>query len=188
MTTEARCALVAHPAAPPRAALALTARVAVRGPVLRLELEMGGDVAAVAIPEPVRDAARADRLWEHTCFEAFLASSEGDAYLEVNLSPSGEWALWAFDGYRAGMRAAPLAGALRVDVSRGVDALRISAALPVAQVVALLGAPVVVVGPTAVVEERGGGVSYWACRHAGERPDFHRRDGWTVAVYASAVP
>ncbi len=37
---------------------------------------------------------RADNLWETTCFELFLKSPGGDAYCEINLSPSERWAAY----------------------------------------------------------------------------------------------
>jgi hypothetical protein len=41
-------------------------------------------------------------LWEHTCFEAFVAADGAAAYHEMNLAPSGAWAAFAFRGYRDG--------------------------------------------------------------------------------------
>ncbi|MGH6786431.1 MAG: GIY-YIG nuclease family protein, partial [Novosphingobium sp.] len=46
---------------------------------------------------------RRDGLWQSTCFELFLMCPDG-RYFEFNLSPSTEWALYAFDSYRTGMR------------------------------------------------------------------------------------
>ena len=47
--------------------------------------------------------ARADELWQTTCFEAFLEPRAATAYREFNFSPSGDWAAYDFDGYREGM-------------------------------------------------------------------------------------
>ena len=64
-----------------------------------------GDIASWSSRRlPNRD--RADDLWRTTCFELFVAG-EGTAYREYNFSPSGQWAAYDFDDYRAGMRNAP---------------------------------------------------------------------------------
>ena len=43
------------------------------------------------------------------------------------------------------------------------------------------------VGLTAVIEEAGGRVSYWALKHAPAGPDFHHADGFTYHL-AAEVP
>lgn len=35
---------------------------------------------------------------------------------------------------------------------------------------------------TAVVEQAGGALSYWALAHPGRAPDFHRRDGFQLRL------
>ena len=47
--------------------------------------------------------ARADELWRHTCFEAFVRALPSAAYYEFNFSPSTQWAAYQFSGYRQGM-------------------------------------------------------------------------------------
>ena len=37
-------------------------------------------------------------------------------------------------------------------------------------------------GLTAVVEDRTQGLSYWALKHAAEKPDFHRAESFQVAL------
>lgn len=197
-TSASRGALVAHRAAPPRAALHVDVAVDLRAGVLEFAFDVRGDVGAISLPEKSRAPARRDRLWEHTCFEAFLATAEGSVYLEVNLSPSGDWALWAFDAYRAGMRAAPLERApdLALDwepspvekPGRTARELRVTASLPLIEVASHLGGPPARIGLAAVIEESDGYKSYWACRHPADRPDFHRREGWTIAVYPPVSP
>lgn len=40
------------------------------------------------------------------------------------------------------------------------------------------------VGVSAVVKTKGGETSHWALAHPGPRPDFHRRDGFTLSIAA----
>ena len=52
---------------------------------------------------PISASSRVDGLWRHTCLEAFIRTPTGDAYYEINLSPSTRWAAYRFAGYRDGM-------------------------------------------------------------------------------------
>ena len=59
--------------------------------VLHLDYVLKADLRDINLPKSLENAGRADNLWEHTCFEAFIALENSPAYLEVNLSPSGQW-------------------------------------------------------------------------------------------------
>ena len=174
--------LVAHPAVPPSPGVAVLASGALdaRGLVLRFSVRAAPHLVAVAPRSP--RPGRRDRLWEHTCCEAFVGNAAADAYLEVNLAPSEDWALWAFDGYRAGMRAAAC-DAPRMRVLRMPRELRIDAIVDAGAIAGVLGPPPWAVGLAAVVEEQDGRRSYFALAHAAERPDFHARASWTLEVY-----
>lgn len=119
------------------------------------------------------DVGRMDGLWRTTCFEAF-AKSAGSGYAEFNLSPSGEWAAYQFDSYRAGM--ASLDGSVQVDdVERATGVLEIRAILnwqgwPHATRLAL----------SAVIEDVDGAISYWAVNHPSDKPDFHHPDSFVL--------
>lgn len=178
-------ALATHPAAPSRMEVAVSASAALdaRGLVLRFVVAAEPGVLSLAPRSP--RPGRRDRLWEHTCCEAFVGTPEGDAYLELNVASSGDWALWAFDGYRAGMRAAATP-APRLRVIHSADGLRVDAILDTAVAHAFLGAPPWTVALAAVVEESDGRLAYFASSHAGEQPDFHARASRTLAVYPPA--
>ena len=66
---------------------------------LHLSYELTGDLAQIRIPAPQPPAA-VDGLWEHTCFEVFVAVEGKASYHEFNFSPSGQWAAYAFSDYR----------------------------------------------------------------------------------------
>jgi hypothetical protein len=134
---------------------------------LLIEFATSGDIARVLVPghaEPVRRPG----LWEHTCFELFLRSPGQDGYFEFNFSPSAEWAAWAFDGYRSGMRALettmPWTGPII-----GRDAMQMLIFVP------HLPFPphACDVGLAAIVEDVEGEISYWALTHPSDKPDFH---------------
>src|SRR4051794_34232739 len=97
-----------HPHSPSAAVSSLSAEATRPAPdTLRLTFRLDGAIDRLLIPAPaVPD--RTDGLWQHTCFEAFLTAGEGEAYHEINLSPSGQWAAYRFDSWRAGMAPADL--------------------------------------------------------------------------------
>jgi len=66
---------------------------------IRLNFQLTGDLEQIRIPAPQPPAA-VDRLWEHTCFEVFIAAAGKANYHEFNFSPSGQWAAYAFSDYR----------------------------------------------------------------------------------------
>src|SRR6185437_9407616 len=98
--------LIRHPDSPSEAVTEISAEAVRQRPGgLALTYRLAGDFPRLVIPQPT-EPRRADGLWRHTCFEAFVRVPGAEAYVELNLSPSGEWAAYRFDAYRQGM--APL--------------------------------------------------------------------------------
>ncbi|MBK9028706.1 MAG: hypothetical protein IPN98_13090 [Propionivibrio sp.] len=91
--------LLRHPATPAPVVSTIEARALFRSDgFLELAFRLRGDMARLLIPTlPTEDRKL---LWEHTCFEAFVASVSDTAYREFNFSPSGQWASYAFSDYR----------------------------------------------------------------------------------------
>jgi hypothetical protein len=91
------------------------------------------------------------------------------AYVELNLSPSERWAAYDFSSYREGMSARPFPHEPTCSIRAGKDMAIFDAAIPLA------GLPdeACHLGLSAVIEEEGGHLSYWALSHGGEKPDFH---------------
>jgi hypothetical protein len=119
---------------------------------------------------------RANDLWRHTCFEAFFRAPGSDAYHELNLSSSTQWAAYQFDNYRHGMRDAVI-GDHWLDIDSDFDSFELSArlrmpSLPTPALFAL----------TAVIEEADGAKSYWALKHPPGKPDFHHADGFVLEL------
>jgi hypothetical protein len=169
-----RQALEPHPETPCPFVQRLEALAEREGDRLNLSYRLAGDLATLAIPAPAA-AVRTDGLWAHTCFEAFAAAG-GEGYLEFNLSPSGAWAAYRFDGYRQGM--APLEGieAPRIEVARAGEALELRA------VVRLPWDAPLRVGLATVIEVADGRLSYWALRHPAAVPDFHNAAAFVLAL------
>ncbi len=196
--------LAPHPSTPCEAVRSIEVLVA-RAPGGGLELLYGveGDLERIRLPAAA-SPRRADGLWRHTCFEAFVAREPGPAapdgrpaapqrrgpaaapppgraYAELNFAPSGEWAGYEFVGYREGM--APIEGMVVPMITITADAAagrwRLRASVQVASL--LSGAPARL-ALAAVIEEVNGRLAYWALRHPPGKPDFHHPDGFMVRI------
>ena len=66
--------------------------------------ELWGKLSAIVIPDIADTPTRKNNLWKSTCFEFFLAVRDMLPYWEFNLSASGDWNVYHFQDYRAGMK------------------------------------------------------------------------------------
>ena len=139
------------------------------------------EISRLRIP-PAQSLARADGLWRHTCFEAFIMAPGTAGYYEFNFAPSRQWALYRFDAYREGMSPADLESPPELCVRRFDDSLEVDAAVHLHDLIALRGAPRLLLGLSAVVEEESGTLSYWALKHPSGKPDFHSPDGFVLEL------
>jgi hypothetical protein len=125
---------------------------------------------------------RTDGLWRHTCFELFVRPSPGDAYYEFNFAPSQQWAAYRFDSYRSGMSIA--GSAPGIEVRSDAASFELHAALEPA----LPDDAPWRLGLSAVIEEAGGRLSYWALAHPPGRADFHHSDCFALELPTASVP
>ena len=170
----------------PGPSVAIEAEAARSGDRLSLTYRVKGDVAGVRWPAPA-EPGRADELWRHTCFEAFVAPVEDEAYCEINLSPSGQWATYRFAGYRLGMAPAAAEVAAFSPQLKAPDELVLAAEVDLGQVAGLARAPWRL-GVTAMIEAANGRVSYWSVGHPPGKPDFHHRDCLALELPAPQGP
>src|SRR5258705_2908742 len=92
--------LTCHPTTPAHAVRRIVVHADRSGAdLLALRFVLDGELTRLRVPPP-QPARRGERLWEHTCCEAFLAAFASTAYHELNLSPAGPWAMHSFTGYR----------------------------------------------------------------------------------------
>lgn len=180
--------LLCHPATPAPVLRALDARATLDADgALTLAYRLWGDMARILVA-PDRPATRTDLLWEHTCFEAFVGVPDQTAYREYNFSPSGNWAAYAFSDYRQRDERCVIDAAPRITTQRFAGRLEVAATIPAAALPP--GAGELMIGLCAVVEASDvvdGCHSYWALAHPTERPDFHRRDAFTLRVARNPV-
>lgn len=172
-------ALACHPETPSQSVRTIRARVsqAPNGGIA-IAYFIEGQISRLCLPG--RSApSRIDGLWQHTCFEAFLAVKDAPGYHEFNFAPSGQWAAYGFKSYREG---APLPQASDPQIARRasancfeLDALIQQASLPAVPVNGRL-----LLGLSAVIEEQDGVRSYWALKHPPGRPDFHHASAFVL--------
>ena len=142
---------------------------------LVLHYFVSGKIADLRVA-PVMASARADELWRHTCFEAFIRAAPGAAYYEFNFAPSRKWAAYRFGSYRSGMRVATEISAPRIEVQSSSACYTLQACLDLSQLLSLTRDVIWQLGLSAVVEESSGRKSYWALAHPPGKADFHHSD------------
>ncbi len=189
-------ALLVHPSSPASAALTLVAQAQrLRADALTLRFVLSGPLQHLRVPAET-SGARAEELWRHTCFEAFVTLEHVPGYLELNFSPSRAWQAYRFSARRVGMTLAELPAPPVLTVGhrecrepqgrtrRADDALVLEALVclpaPYAE-----GRHALQLALCAVLEDEAGALSYWALRHAAGRPDFHHPDAFALTLDAT---
>jgi len=136
---------------------------------------VGAPAERFVIPQQ-REPARADGLWQTTCFEAFLRPVGECNYREWNFAPSTEWAAYDFYEYREGSANADIEAPPYVRFEDNFTWWALGATIGVdAQVTWELGL-------SAVLEEKDGTKSYWALAHTADKPDFHAPGCFTARL------
>jgi hypothetical protein len=148
---------------------------------LALTFVLGGDIARLRVPS-FESPRRADRLWEHTCFEAFVRAQGQAGYYEFNFSPSGEWAAYAFREYREGGPIDDDQLDPKIATQREAEMLELHAVVRLDRLSQLLPGSILRLGLSAVVEDINGRLSYWALKHPPGKPDFHHPDNFALEI------
>ena len=171
-----RLALKLHPNSQCRAVTHIAVEVVRAHPAgLVLRYVVSGTIGNVRLPG-MAPPARADELWRHTCFEAFVRALPSAAYHEFNFSPSRRWAAYRFSGYRAGMTPAEEIGTPGIEVQENAERYQLTATLALDKSASLPSDAIWRLGVAAVIEEASGALSYWALAHPAGRADFHHSD------------
>ena len=173
--------LICHPDAVSNAVRAVYVEIELTPQgTLHLRYELTGDLAQLRIPAPQPPIA-VDGLWEHTCFEMFVAVESNARYHEFNFSPSGQWAAYAFSDYRERSEwTASHAPTIKVVQTNGH--LLLEAVIAAADLPQNLKAMPLQLGLTAVIEANDGSRTYWALHHPQTHPDFHHRAGFILSL------
>ena len=175
-------ALTFHPESSSRWVCDIEARVGwTESGSLSLTYFLNGDTARLRIPPP-RDPRRVDGLWQHTCFEGFIAEKGRQPYWEFNFSPSGEWAAYAFRGYRDGGPIEDDGLDPEITVRSAANSFELEALVRVDRFLAVKPQMPLRLGLSAVIEENDGTISYWALKHPPGKLDFHHPDSFALEL------
>ena len=181
MTAEHWVDLCCHPSTRPgtvRAIGVLVRRSA--SAELQMTFRLDGDIPRIRVSPPGAPPF-ATELWRHTCFEAFIAVEGQPAYHEFNFAPSGEWAVYAFSGYRNGGPVASEVMRPHIAVRSTGSRLELDALVRLDRLSAVHPHASLHIGLSAVIEASDG-LSYWALRHTADKPDFHNADGFALLL------
>lgn len=149
---------------------------------LALSYRLKADVQNLRIPA-ISSPTRTDDLWRHTCFEAFVRGGETSAYCEINLSPSTQWAVYGFSGYREGLTRPVVESPPRMSVRREPDRLQLDAQIDLAMIPSLRASGTLQLALSAVLEDTDGRLSYWALTHPSDKPDFHHPASFIMQLH-----
>jgi hypothetical protein len=181
MTVEHWIDLSCHPSTSPETVRAI--QVLVRRSAsaeLQMTFRLDGDIRRISLPSPAASSIAAD-LWQHTCFEVFIAVEGHAAYHEFNFAPSGKWAVYAFSGYRNGSLLANEMMRPNIAVRRTDSRLELDSLVRLDSLSAIHPRAALRIGLSAVIETSEG-LSYWALRHPADKPDFHDAAGFALTL------
>jgi len=181
MTDERWINLKCHPAVRPETVRAIEVFVRRRsGAELQMTFRLDGDIPRIRIPSPTAPRV-ATQLWQHTCFETFIALEGHPAYHEFNFAPSGGWAVYAFRSYRNGSLLATETMRPNITMRSTDSRLELEALVRLNGLSAIHPRASLRIGLSAVIEASDG-LSYWALRHPADKPDFHDADGFALLL------
>jgi hypothetical protein len=141
---------------------------------LELSYVIIGQLEALSLP-PITAAKRADELWRHTCFEAFIRTTHTE-YYEFNFSPTSAWTACRFSGYRRGQSVAAIPAPI-ITARSDSDRYSLQASLQLESLYLPEQLPWHL-GLSAVIEDKSGRLSYWALAHPADKPDFHHPESF----------
>lgn len=151
---------------------------------IRIEYLLRGTLSDLVFP-PLTEIRRGDELWKSTCFELFIMPAGDAGYYEFNFTPRGDWAAYSFGDYRSGMQSLDALPPPRINIQRENSVCYIMVGINIVPLVKALRNKKCHVGLSAVIEESGGNISYWALAHPQGKPDFHHRDCFALQIEAS---
>lgn len=155
--------------------------------MLVLRYVVTGKIDGLRLPAATA-ATRADGLWQHTCFEAFVQTMRGRAYYEFNLAPSTQWAAYRFNSYRNGRAVADLSSAPQIETRSNGDCYQLRASLDIKDLPDLPRNAAWHLGLSAAIEETNGRISHWALAHPPGQADFHHSDCFALELPAASAP
>ncbi|AFY46361.1 hypothetical protein Nos7524_0447 [Nostoc sp. PCC 7524] len=158
----------------------ITGDISRDGNQLAINYQLTGDLGQVVIPPLANTPTRQHELWQDTCFEFFLGINNSQRYWEFNLSPTGHWNIYRFDGYRQGMQEETAFSVFPFSVQNQSDSLMLSLSFNLDKIIS--PEQILEVAITTVVKQQNNHVTYWALTHKGLEADFHLRESFMIKL------
>ncbi len=166
------------------AELSLNAEVSRSQTLLSIVYTLSGHLSSVVIPAVGQSSERRDRLWEKTCFEFFIMQGEKPSktspYWEFNLSPTGEWNVFALSGYRDGLKEESAFSTMPFTVRTSPTELYLQISVDIASLP--LTAEPLFLGVSAVLLLAKERETFWAVAHSPSEADFHHPDSFVIPL------
>ncbi|MFK8185734.1 MAG: DOMON-like domain-containing protein [Phormidesmis sp.] len=168
--------------------LTISGTIAREGDTLSISYLLAGDIDKVVLPSLNSNQARAEKLWEETCFEIFLGAGLERAkdllYREFNLSPSGAWNVLTLQGYRYATKEEPSFESLPFTVEKSDDGLKLAADIDISSLVDEARPVRLGISAVLIVKDAEGKSheTFWAIAHPASKPDFHHPNSFSLSL------
>ena len=149
---------------------------------LHIKYTLHGLIEEIDFPKAAQPERR-DGLWKNTCFELFCGRADDGSYVEFNFAPSGQWAAYAFAGYREGMTELACAPP-HIDCSAGESLFEMTVTVDLPESLRTVD---VMAGFSAVIADKHGRTAYWALAHPPGKADFHHKDCFALQLEARSA-
>lgn len=148
---------------------------------LSIRYAVTGEIDSVLLPALSNFPSRQHDLWRATCFEFFIAIKDQPRYWEFNMSPSGNWNVYAMDAYRqVNMREELAFTQLPFEFKKNDDEITLDISVDLNLI--LEPNQVLQIGITAIIQTVDENETYWALAHPGPNADFHLRESFILVV------
>jgi hypothetical protein len=148
--------------------------------MLKIAYCLEGEIDRLRLPA-VSAPRRRDKLWQHTCFEAFVTAENFSSYHEFNFAPSAAWAAYRFSAYRDGMAEADVTPP-SFSMFRDAKEMNLETTVDLTDLSDLQNCAELRLALSAVIEDNDGRLSYWAIAHPSGKPDFHHADSFALTL------
>lgn len=144
---------------------------------LWLTIELEGELDNIFLPPTKGAPVQADKLWESTCFELFMADEGNTHYFEFNIAPTGDWNIFEFLTYRQDPKT--IKDVFSPSIDRQIISnhnIKYAIGIPLFNEVKFFKK----IGISAVIKNLQGDLSYFSLTHPRDIPDFHDPRGFEI--------
>jgi len=139
-----------------------------------------GKTGAILLPASSIPVRKHD-LWRATCFEFFIAIQDQPCYWEFNMSPSGNWNVYAMDAYRqVNMREEVAFTQLPFEFKKTNDEVTLDITVDLNPIIQ--SETILEMGVTTIIQTNDGNESFWGLVHPGLQADFHLRNSFILEM------